>query len=363
MHRVVIDLVKLNYLNCGLGQFCLHLGRAIERATDPQIQTIFALYKDDSHLIGSDNTEFAYVSSWRKERYLSFLRPVLRRFPQRPIDLWHSTNQFSRYLPIDSKVPVLLTIHDLAFLTQKKRSRKIATYIRRLQKKVDRATMIATCSHYSAEEIRRHLDLRGKEIRVIYHGATIDNSQAAQRPARAPDAPFLFGIGMITERKNFHTLVGMLRHLPDYHLVLAGKETKSYGNLIRNEAERAKLASRVTLLGEVTDAQRLWLYQHCEALCFPSLHEGFGLPVVEAMAHGRPVFISNLTSLPEVAGELGFQFEDFDPLAMADVFQRGMETYRQDPDYADRLRAHARTFTWEHAAAAHLKLYRELCEN
>lgn len=363
MHRVVIDLKKLDYLNCGLGQFCLHLGSAIEAADKSSVMPIFALHKKVSHLIGSGRAQYAFMSEWRKERFMQFLRPLVRPLINEQIDLWHSTDQFCRHWPIDSRIPVLQTIHDLAFLSQKKKTRKIATYIRRLQKKADRAAMIATGSHYSAKEIQSHLNLRGKEIRVIYHGVTFDNNVVAARPGNVPNAPFVFGIGMITERKNFHTLVGMLRHLPDYHLVLAGKIQEEYGDQIREEAKRAGIPSRIILLGEVTNEERLWLYQNCEALGFPSLHEGFGLPVIEAMSHGKPVFISNRTSLPEVAGDLGFIFEDFDPEAMADVFRRGMDSYRENPAYADRLRARAATFTWERAATEHLQLYQELCES
>jgi len=362
MNRVVVDLVKLRFLNCGLGQFCLNLGNAIQVANDSQIQPIFALHKEDSHLIGAGQANYSFVHGWQKERFMSCIRPLIKPFFREHIDLWHSTDQFCRHWPINSRVPLLLTIHDLAFLSQKKSQQKIAKYIRRLQKKVDRATMIATGSHYSAEEIRKHLNLRGKEIRVIYHGATMDENLDAERPANVPEAPFIFGIGTITKRKNFHTLVGMLQHLADYHLVLAGKVMRAYGEWILEEAKQAGVVSRVSLLGEITDAERLWLYQNCEAFAFPSLHEGFGLPVVEAMAHGKPVFISNLTSLPEVAGELGFQFDDFDSDAMAHVFQHGMNVYRQDPAYADRLRAHASTFTWERAAIEHLQLYQELCD-
>jgi glycosyltransferase involved in cell wall biosynthesis len=112
--------------------------------------------------------------------------------------------------------------------------------------------------------------------------------------------------------------------------------------------------------GEISDAHRTWLYENCDALLFPSLSEGFGLPVVEAMAHGKPVFMSDRTSLPEVGGSLGFYWKDFSPAHMLQVFQTGMATFRQDPEYARKLSAHAKSFSWQHTAAEYLKLYAEL---
>ena len=92
---------------------------------------------------------------------------------------------------------------------------------------------------------------------------------------------------------------------------------------------------------------------------FPSLAEGFGLPVIEAMHHGKPVFLSTHTSLPEIGGDAAYYFDTFEPAHMAQVLERGMADFAAN-DGPARVRAHASQFTWEKAGAAYLALYRSL---
>jgi glycosyltransferase involved in cell wall biosynthesis len=109
--------------------------------------------------------------------------------------------------------------------------------------------------------------------------------------------------------------------------------------------------------GEVSDADRQWLDEHCEALLFPSLTEGFGLPVLEALQCGRPVFISRLTCLPEVGVDLRFYRDSFSPEHMQQVLRTGLAAVHADPGYAERARAHAARFSWERAVQDYLAVY------
>jgi glycosyltransferase involved in cell wall biosynthesis len=112
--------------------------------------------------------------------------------------------------------------------------------------------------------------------------------------------------------------------------------------------------------GGVPEAAKLWLYAHCEAFLFPSLSEGFGLPVVEAMAFGKPVFISALTSLPEIGGEDAYYFADFEPESMARVVRDGLRDFGNDPARETRMRARASRFSWPRVAAEYWRLYEEV---
>jgi len=360
MQQVVVDLYKLKYPNCGLGQVCLHLGRAIARAQSDVVRPAFYLRRRDSHLVASQGVDTVRAWPWRKEKFVSRVRGAFQKLlrPSR-CALWHSTDQFCKFWPLDARVPVLLTIHDLNFLREKT-PHKAEFYLNFVQAKVDRAAVIATISNFVADEIRAHLNLKGKDVRVIYNGTTFDPQAPANRPRFAPQTPFLFAIGTVVARKNFHVLIDLVRRLPEHQLVVAGKASDEYAEEMKRRIRQEGLSSRITLPGEISDQQRTWLYRHCEAFCFPSLTEGFGLPVVEAMAHGKPVFISDRTSLPEVAGDLAFYFRSFDPQDMADVFRRGMRQFRDRPEMADRLRAKARSFSWDKAAAAYLQLYEEM---
>ena len=92
---------------------------------------------------------------------------------------------------------------------------------------------------------------------------------------------------------------------------------------------------------------------------FPSKAEGFGLPVIEAMMRGRPVFMSDRTSLPEIGGPLGFYWHSFDPDSMAGVFREGMQLVNDDDDFERKLKGYAEQFSWQRAAAKYMTLYHE----
>ena len=109
------------------------------------------------------------------------------------------------------------------------------------------------------------------------------------------------------------------------------------------------------MLGKVSDNERRWLYAHCQGLLFPSIAEGFGLPVIEAMQWGKPVFCSNKTSLPEVGSIHAHYFTDFNPDHMADIIQRGMADFT--PEKAKAEKDYAATFDYDNHMRQYLELY------
>jgi len=297
------------------------------------------------------------------------VRPLVQPFlgPRR-FDLWHVTNQMSKYLPFDGRVPVLLTIHDLNFLhesppegrSREERDREAERKLADIQRKVDRATAIATVSQFVADDIAERLALRGRPVHVVHNGLAAPPPAASAPPAWLPPEPFLLTVGNCLPHKNFHALYDLLSLLPEERLVIAGKKSTPYGEFLEREAGRRGLAPRVTMPGEVSDGDRQWLYEHCRAFLFPSLTEGFGLPVIEAMQCGKPVFLSRRTSLPEVAGDLGFYWDSFEPPAMLAVYREGIARFAADPAAARRRRDHARLFSWRRTAEDYLRIYADL---
>jgi glycosyltransferase involved in cell wall biosynthesis len=157
-------------------------------------------------------------------------------------------------------------------------------------------------------------------------------------------------------------LVGMIDAMPEARLVIAGKKATPYGAWIEQEITARGLESRVFMPGEVSDGDRQWLYENCEAFLFPSLAEGFGFPVLEAMQCGKPVFMSRCTSLPEIAGEHGFFFESFEPQGMADVVRVGLGTRAANVGWAEKVREHTLTFSWAETARRYAALYETLAD-
>jgi len=356
---VLVTLDKLKDPNSGLGQFCVHLARSLATVADPELDLTFLAPRARFELLADLPVGLSPLRPWRKERVVGLIRPLIPQ-PLRSTrhDLWHVTNQDAKYLPLDRNVPVLLTIHDLNFLRERgPREQLVRT--RRLQRKVDRAAAVATISQFVAREITAHLDLGPRPLRVVPNGVPPMDEQPARPPGVGP-GDFLFYIGHINPRKNLKVLVSMMSRLPDLSLYLAGNRSHSYAGEIESEIASARLDQRIRLLGEVSDGERAWLYRECRGLVFPSLTEGFGLPVVEAMQHGKPVFLARTTSLPEVAGDLGNYWDSFDPDQMAAVVRRGLEQAASDPELGDRLRHHASGFSWDRAARVYAEWYREL---
>lgn len=346
---VLIDLDRLKDLNTGLGQFALQLGTTLSRLDEQQLQFVFLVPPKFNGFFGRQ-VQYENISLTR------------RYFPLacRTYDMWHSIHQDSAYTPAGQHTPTLLTIHDLNFLFEKN-ARKAEKRLRRLQKKVNRADIISVISEFTRETVRKHLSLSGKEVVVIHNGVDVQEFSAPSRPHFIPDGDLLFSIGVLQEKKNQKTLLEMMKHLPgNYSLVIAGNSSSAYAENLRHAIRDAGLEKRVVLPGTITDQEKYWCLTNCRALLFPSKFEGFGIPPIEAMRLGRPVFASTLSSIPEVCGEHAFYWEQFDPRSMADRLEDGLKRYESDPQIAKRARNHSLQFSWDIKIQCYIKLYRQL---
>jgi len=198
---------------------------------------------------------------------------------------------------------------------------------------------------------------------VIHNGNTITDTNIPDNftPEVAITAPYLFSIGDFSERKNFISLVEMLRHLPDYNLVLSGNDQSIYADKLKALVQSYDLEKRVFITGKIEDEAKKYYLQHCEAFVFPSHREGFGIPPIEAMRFGKPIFISNNTSLPEIGGEHAFFWDQYEPAYMAKVLLEGMAKFEANKEfYTDWYINRAKSFNWDRTAELYLEVYREL---
>ena len=144
-------------------------------------------------------------------------------------------------------------------------------------------------------------------------------------------------------------------------MYIAGKKKFEYAQKVQNTIKELKLEDRVVLLGEVTEAEKHFMFANCTAFGFPSLLEGFGIPPLEAMSYGKPVFLSKKTSLPEVGGEAAFYWDNFEPKYMAQIFKKNMTEYEAHKNvFEEKLKARANFFSWDKAAKEYLKVYKQL---
>jgi glycosyltransferase involved in cell wall biosynthesis len=143
-------------------------------------------------------------------------------------------------------------------------------------------------------------------------------------------------------------------------LVIAGPaDDPDYLHYMKDSARRLGVDEKLRMLGPITEAEKSWYYQNCYAFAFPSLSEGFGLPVAEAMSVGKPLFLSDKTALPEIGKDVAFYFSDFDEHYMQHVFISGMESYKKHR-MEDRIKKRSSEFCWQKAASQYIDLYRSL---
>ncbi|MBP3762485.1 MAG: glycosyltransferase family 4 protein [Bacteroidales bacterium] len=341
--NILVDLSILRHPYCGLGQIALNYGRWFSQAALPDGCRITLLVpKAFKGAFGQGVDYLVYHDIYRS---CPWLMPSF--------DTWHAIHQLSRFRPWSKRTRYLLTIHDVNFLHEKT-AHKQQRYAGKLQRKCDRADAICFISNFAREDASRILNLDGKPLHVIYNGVE-DLTQGPQTKPTAVEAgqPFFLTLGEVKEKKNIHTLLPLMERFPTHRLLVAGNDGTPYAADLRAQLGRYP---NVQMLGLVSDEERRWLYSHCTALLFPSVSEGFGLPAIEAMQWGKPVFCSDRTSLPEIGSSHAYYFTDFDPERMASVVKHGLADFA-DPQKAIDEQRYAASFSYERHMQAYMKLY------
>jgi glycosyltransferase involved in cell wall biosynthesis len=273
--------------------------------------------------------------------------------------------------PLACPVPVVVTVHDVSFVEHPEfftpgRALQLRLTVRRTARA---AACVLTPSEFSKRAILKAFHLPQERVVVVPNAVSDDFRPRPAAHAAAEihrrygiPAPFLLTVGDLQPRKNHEGLIRafseLIRHYPHlpHHLVIVGQDTW-YGDRVRRAAARSGLAHRIHFPGFVPDEDLHCFYAACEIFVFPSLYEGFGLPVLEAMASGRAVACSNTTAMPEVADAAAILF---DPRSPGEIM-RAMRDLVTDPE----LRAHrerlglkrAASFSWTAAAEATLGVY------
>jgi glycosyltransferase involved in cell wall biosynthesis len=264
-----------------------------------------------------------------------------------------------------------VTIHDVFPITG--RGYSTPEYQRRFSALVRQAAARALCiitgTEASARQLQEHCGVERERIRVTPYGVdpprevlAPEERQRARERLVGKGNQMLLSVGMIERRKNTVGALRALQLLPErYHLVLAG------GNGHGSEEAHAfireqRLEKRVHVTGYVPDRRLEVLYQSASVLLFPSLEEGFGFPVLEAMANGLPVVTSNTSCMPEVGGDAALYANPQDAQAIASQVQQVAESDFVRRGMIERGLARARQFTWRRTAEQTLKIYNELLD-
>ncbi len=348
--HILIDLLRTKEEYSGLGQFSTHFAIELCKQLPKNYFIDFLLPQNSQLKFNHPRVKLIYYHVANK------LFPALHK----KYDLWHLLNQFPKYFP-SKKQNTLMTVHDLNYLVEKK-GLKQKKYAVKTQNKVDKVQHLSTISNYSKQDMKLHLELKGKPVHVIYNGIYFGDDINKEKPTWIQEADkFFLALGYLTAKKNFHTLPPILKNFPDYKLVIAGDNSNSYVKEITENVHQHRLQNQVIIPGRVSHANRKWLYENCEAFCFPSLAEGFGMPVIEAMYYGKPTFLSKNTSLPEIGGELAYYFDNFEEEHMTKIVEQGLKHYKQnEKDLSLKIKNHANCFSWEKCIKQYLELYEQI---
>ncbi|MGL5318738.1 MAG: glycosyltransferase family 4 protein [Bacteroidales bacterium] len=342
--EVMIDCEKIKHPNTGLFSFCTQLANSIEKIKDEyQINTSYLITKKC----------LPFLPNGIKFRLLTFFDKIYFRASSK-INLFHTSFQLGKYIPSNTKV--VLTIHDLNYLYEKspQKAKKLHAWV---QKNVDKADYLVAISEFAKQDALKHLRTENKPFDVIYNGCTFYDGNPTDYPVYKPERKFLFTVGTILPKKNFHVLPALLVD-NEYELIIAGNKS-DYCTKIIAEARRLHVEDRVKILGPVSEADKDWYYRNCSAFLFPSIAEGFGLPVIEALHYGKPTFISQHTSLPEIGKDYCFYFDyDFHPEKMRAEFMKGMEQFNQHDIHQQIEYAHS--YSWDNAARKYCEIYAKL---
>ena len=296
---------------------------------------------------------------WRRSLGESHAPNVRRRLLQPPLpifksDLFHGLNQ-----RVDRRTArrVISTFHDLFVLTGDYSSPEFrARFSHQARAAAENSDMIIAVSAFTASQVSDLLGVERSRIRVVPHGVNLPDA-----PSSARRESIILSVGALQLRKNTIGLVQAFEHLPEpWRLVLAGSPTGYRADEVLSRIQASPQRDRIQVTGYLRQDELDRLYRRACIFAFPSLDEGFGMPVLEAMAHGIPVVTSDRSAMPEVAGDAALlvnpaQTEEIEA-ALRKLIED--ETLRQKLSNAGQTRA--ALYSWDGAVRKTHAAYQEL---
>jgi glycosyltransferase involved in cell wall biosynthesis len=362
--RIAIDANPIFLSRGGIGKYAYHLVQHLVRIDPESAYFLYNTATREQEAEGLRLGERSQVVCF--PRALSSLRVRRDR-----IDVYHGTSYKVRAC---GKFGSVVTVHDLALARFPQFTKRLLGEwwpMRKARGTLRKATRIIAVSEQTARDIVEFYDISMEKIRVVYNGVgeeffPCNDPEQMKMKFSLPHEDFLLNVGGGDPRKNVERLLSafsiLCRGDQPIALVLAG----GLGNQldpIRRKIADLRLEDKVVLTGHLSVPELRLLYSNARAFVFPSLYEGFGIPVLEAMACGAPVVASNGSSIPEIAGGAAILVDPSDEDALASA----VEGILQDRSLGERLRSaglqRAKAFSWEKAARETLAVYREIVQD
>lgn len=309
--------------------------------------------------LAAAHPEQRFQFCYRTHRLLRSLRDALPPNAQRRwlrgaprADLFHALNQ-----RVDARARRnVVTFHDLFVMTGEYSSEEFrARFTAQARQAAERSDLLIAVSQFTADQASTLLGVEPGRIRVVPHGVDVAPVRDAGRE------PMVLFVGAVQKRKNVARLVRAFEELPsEWKLILAGA-ADGYGATTELAAvESSPRRADIRVAGYVSAAELESLYARASIFAFPSLDEGFGMPVLEAMARGVPVVTSRCSALPEVAGEAALLVDPEDPAAIGGALLRLAGDTELRTELVRRGRDRAAQYPWERTVRETWAVYEEL---
>jgi len=324
--------------------------------------------QENFHLVPLLKSETTFANYLEMNRVINSLK----------VDLVHFPHTFWR--PLMIRVPYVITVHDLLDYMYRARTsngmrRMMHSYMTR--RAMQRAARIFAVSNFTKRDVSRYFGIESEKIEVVYNALDVNflrghSSAAEQELVRGRyqvESPFLLYAGRISPHKNVARIIEAFSALkaelakdgayPDLKLIIIGDEVSKNPD-IRRAVIRSGMQHEVRFLGFVPiDVLRVF-FDMAKVFVFPSLYEGFGLPPLEAMAHGTPVVASNTSALPEVVGNAALLVNPENVFEISRALQRALT----DQSLRERMKAagveQAQRFSWEASVQRMVQVYGEV---
>ena len=364
--RIGIDAHMVGSRETGNETYCLGLIEGLEQIED---HNQYVVYLTSRSVLPSVNGHGRLLR--RMLRRGSSAWRLLMGFAQASrkdrLDVLHVTYN----VPFFTRCPLVVSVHDISYVHypeffSKRDLRLLGTYV---PYSVKAARHVLTLSESAAEDIERVYGVPRSKISVVPLAARAPYSSMAEptrvsymREAYGLSEPYILAVGNLQPRKNLLRLVEAVAQLPawasDLKLAVVGKAQWKESEIYRMVTELG-LRDRVVFTGYVSDEDLALLYHGSLALVYPSLYEGFGLPILEAMACGTPVICSNTSSMPEVAGDAAIMIDPLNVGELADAIGSVVESNSLREHLRHLGFARAASFSWLKTACQTLKVYEQ----
>ena len=374
--KIGIDYTAAIHQSAGIGRYTREMVKAVAQAANSDFEPQYRLFVADAGKMLANSLpgpNFAWSPTRITERWLARLWYRLRlplpiQYWTGPIDLYHTPDFFLP--PVKRRTHTLVTVHDLSFVrepdtTMLGMSRQLNTWVPR---SVERADHVIAVSQATKQDLIDLYHTPPEKISVLYHGVT-PNFNPIQNPEKLKlicqkyhlgDQPFILSVGTLQPRKNYRRLIQAFAQLDTpASLVIAGGKGWHYQEIFA-EVNQHRLQERVRFPGFIDDDDLPGLYSAAALFVYPSLYEGFGLPVLEAMACGTPVIASNTSALPEVVGKAGLLVNPLAVEAMAGAMAKVLNNADLSQKLSQAGLKQASKFSWTNMAEKLIKLYKKI---